>query len=354
MKLIVPSPRIRQDSLLIGPKPGSRSEKSQMSGDDFNEMAAQAIAGRRWSEAREVLDTGLAGMPVGWKVSKESDTALQFAFWDQEEFLEFSRRRTSEDRRSVFWVTPSYSKAWWHLAVVCAEEQRLDNALVCVERGIEIEPDHPRLWIEKGFILNRLKRHAEAVSCYEQATLVRAWAPASQIARAFRGQGSALIDLGRLDDAETAYRRSLDLEPANETALQELEYIQDIRQERAERKNKLPWFLESLAHPPADPLTIQLLALVEDLESIPGPKTLGPENYSKVADAFIDRGWTGFEEAFDAIVPRSRSDYADVKRDLLRESIFNRRTHSNMARIMLGKATLEEVLDEVRRKEPLN
>lgn len=71
-----------------------------------------------------------------------------------------------------------------------------------------------------------------------------------------------------------------------------------------------------------------------------------------VADAFINRGWVRFEEAFDAIVPRARTDYADAKRDLLRESIFNRRTHTNMARVMSGKATIEEVLDEVRRKRP--
>ncbi|WP_263366712.1 tetratricopeptide repeat protein [Edaphobacter bradus] len=268
--------------------------------DDFNELAAQAIAGHRWSEALELLENALADMPAGWTAAREGEDVLQFAFWDQEEFFAYTGKRASEHGRTLVWIAPSYSKAWWQLAVVCAEEQRLDNALVCVESGISIEPDHPRLWSEKGFILNRLKRHSEALRCYEEATLVRAWAPASQISRAFRGQGSALIDLGRLDDAETAYRRSLDLEPTNRSAPHELEYIQHMRQERAERKEKLPWFLDSLAHPPTDPLTIQLLALVEDLESIPGPKTLGSENYSKVADAFIHHGWIGFEEAFDA------------------------------------------------------
>jgi len=322
--------------------------------DDFNKVADQAIADCQWSEAREVLEKALAHMPPGWGATREGHNSLQLAFWDEEEFFAFSRTRASDDKRSFFWVAPSYSMAWGQLALICAEEKRLDNALVCVESGIAVEPDHPRLWIDKGFILNSLKRHEEALSCYERATLVRAWAPTPQISRAFRGQGSALIDLGRLDDAEIAYRRSLDLEPNNGVAVEELKYIRDVRSERTGGQKRLPWFLDSLAHPPADPLTIQLLALAENLEEIPGPKTLGPENYSKVFDAFMQRGWIGFEETFDLIVPRTRSDYADVKRDLLTESIFNRKGHRNMARIVSGDATVEQVLDEVRGKKPLN
>ncbi|MGA2877292.1 MAG: hypothetical protein ABSE82_17390, partial [Nitrososphaerales archaeon] len=222
-----------------------------------------------------------------------------------------------------------------------------NNAMLCLEKGLEIEPDHPRLWIEKGFLLNRLKHHQEALECYQHAAVVRSWAPKSQIARAFRGKGSSLIDLGRLDEAEIAYRMALELEPDDRKAPKELEYIAHARQEQAERKETVPWFLDSLIHPPTDPLTIQLLALVESLESIPGPRTIGTENYSRVAEAFINRGWAGFEEAFDAIVPRTRTDYADIKRDLLREPIFNRRTHLNMSRVMSGKATTEEVWEEI-------
>jgi hypothetical protein len=96
------------------------------------------------------------------------------------------------------------------------------------------------------------------------------------------------------------------------------------------------------------------LALVEDLEPIPGPQTIGSENYSRVAEAFISRGWVGFEEAFDSIVPRTRGDYADLKRALLREPIFNQRTHLNMSRMMMGEVTLEEVWEEISRiKESL-
>jgi Flp pilus assembly protein TadD len=44
-----------------------------------------------------------------------------------------------------------------------------------------------------------------------------------------RGRGFALIELGRLDEAEKAYRDSLNSEPNNARALNELTYIGRLR-----------------------------------------------------------------------------------------------------------------------------
>lgn len=113
----------------------------------------------------------------------------------------------------------------------------------------------------------------------------------------------------------------------------------------------LLWFLKPLKSPPQDPLTKQLITLVEGLEPVPGPQTLGPESYAKVSRAFFARGWEGFEEAFDAIVPRTRPDYAEVKRELLREPIFNPKVHLRMARLIAGEATASEIMEEVDREQ---
>lgn len=116
----------------------------------------------------------------------------------------------------------------------------------------------------------------------------------------------------------------------------------------------LLWFLQPLKSPPKDPLTNQLIALVEGLEPVPGPETLGRENYAKVSNAFFARGWEGFEEAFDAIVPRTRPDYAEVKRELLREPIFSPKVHLRMARLIAGEATATEIMEEVAREQTLS
>jgi hypothetical protein len=103
--------------------------------------------------------------------------------------------------------------------------------------------------------------------------------------------------------------------------------------------------------PPTDPLTVQLLALVEDLPSVPGPKTVGSENYSRIVDAFIERSWEGFEEEFNRIVNPDRPDYADVKRDLLCEPLFSIKAHQNLTELVLGRKTIEEIWEENRKEE---
>ena len=144
--------------------------------------------------------------------------------------------------------------------------------------------------------------------CYVRAATVRDWALPPQIVRALRGQGIQLVDLDRFDEAEAALQQSLELEPDSQTARNELGYIEDLRKKRAAENEQISWFLHSFVNPPTDPLTVRLLALVEDMPSIPGPKTVGAENYSRILDAFMKSGWAGFEEEFNRIVPCDRPD----------------------------------------------
>ena len=246
--------------------------------------------------------------------------------------MAYVRPRREALNKSIFWVGGSYSKAWYLLGLIASKQGRLEHSLFCVDRGLDLEPDHPDLWSHKGVVLGKLKRHGEALECYVRGSTARDWASSAQVARALRGQGVQLVDLERLDEAERVLQQSLELEPESEGARNELEYIAQLRRKHAERKEKLPWFLEAIVHPPADPLTIQLLKLVDGLPSIPGPQTVGSENYSKILDAFLQRGWAGFEEEFDRIVPRDRPDYEQVKRDLLREPVFSLMAQRNLAR----------------------
>jgi hypothetical protein len=153
------------------------------------------------------------------------------------------------------------------------------------------------------------------------------WAPRAQVARALRGEGVQLVDLDRLEEAETVLKKSSELEPDSEVAKKELDYIKTLKS----RRQELPWFVRVWKNPPTDPVTIRLLTLTEGLPSIPGPKTVGDEHYSRIFDAFMERGWEGFEEEFDRIVPRSRADYEDVKRELLCEPIFRLKVHRRLA-----------------------
>jgi tetratricopeptide (TPR) repeat protein len=317
--------------------------------DRIHESIAIALSQNRAVDARRLIEQELASMPANWKPLQEGDKEVRGAFWDQDEFLAYVGRHRSDNEKSIFWTTVSFSKLWWQLADVNISEGRFDNAAVCIEKGLDLEPDHPILWIERGYIFNRIGRHQEALEAYRTAATVRQWAQPAITARALRGQGSALIDLEQFSEARNVYNASLELDPESESAPKELEYIDLALAEKKNQAATLPWFLHAIKFPPTDPLTLQLMPLVQNMDSIPGPKTVGPENYSAISKAFLASGWVGFEEAFDAVIPRNRADYADIKRDLLREPIFNPKVHERMSKILLGQATVEETMEEIKR-----
>jgi tetratricopeptide (TPR) repeat protein len=312
---------------------------------DPTKQINSAIARRQWSEARPLLQDALTTLPPDWKPIQEDERGVNGTFWDMNEFLVYTSSHPAVTK-SVFWVRPSYSRWWWQLSETYIAEDLFQNAILCIESGLALEPDHPLLWISKGFALNRMGRHEDALEAYRTAETIRSWAPPTVTARALRGQGSSLIDLNRLGDAQAAFERSLEPDPGSEVARKELEYIAQAIQEQEQRASTLPWFLHCVRYPPADPLTAQLVALVAGMDPIPGPQTIGSANYSKVLEAFMERGWAGFEEAFDGIVPRTRPDYADVKRDLLCEPVFSQKVHERMSRVFLGQSTIDEMLQE--------
>jgi tetratricopeptide (TPR) repeat protein len=320
-------------------------------GANFNRQADELIVAGRYAETQALLEVALRTMPIGWTPRRNEGEFLTIAFWDLEEFLAFSDHEAKRLTKSIIWVNESYSRAWYQLAIAHSKQEHFDEALFAIDCGLELENDHPELWSERGYLLGRLKRHQESLDCYTRAASVRDSAPTRQVARALRGQGVQLVDLNRLDEAEAALQRSLELEPDSNIARNELGYIADLRSQSEARKKEIPWFLHSFVKSPTDPLTVRLLALVEDMPSIPGPKTVGAENYSGIVDAFMKRGWEGFEEEFDRIVKPNRPDYADVKRDLLCEPLFSIKAHKNLAELVLGKKTIDEIWDENRKDE---
>ena len=204
-----------------------------------NEQIETAIESERWEDARIAIEESLAVMPSDWKPMQRGDvdeSTLICSFWDNAEYMSFlANRRQQDGEMSVMWDDVSYSKRWWQLALVNRKQGLHRNALTCIECGLELEPDHPYLWIQKGLILIETKQYAQALSAFETATAVRSWASASVVAWALRQQGYVLIELGRLNEAQAVYRRSLELDPNNETAGNELEYIDRLLRERANK-----------------------------------------------------------------------------------------------------------------------
>ena len=110
------------------------------------------------------------------------------------------------------------------------------DALRVLDLGLKLSPwpemmigTHvPNLLNERGVALNALKRYPEAIEDYDQALALKD-SPATERARYFRGRGLALTEMGRLDDAEAAYREAITLVPDDARSQNELKYIAGLR-----------------------------------------------------------------------------------------------------------------------------
>jgi hypothetical protein len=76
---------------------------------DPTQQIDTAIAAKRWSEARTLMQGALSAMPPDWKPIEEKEEAVKCTFWDMDEFMAYTGSHPAVTK-SVFWVFPSYSR----------------------------------------------------------------------------------------------------------------------------------------------------------------------------------------------------------------------------------------------------
>jgi tetratricopeptide (TPR) repeat protein len=178
-----------------------------------------ADAEARVDQMLERFDQWLAGKP-GRPVSVANDAQL-------------GQVRAATNGETLIPLDLCYGELFQRKAFLQVERRDLDAALETLQRKGLAAPTMANTFTERGFILNQLHRYAEARRAYEHALYLIARYPANpDEAVAQRGLGYALTELGELDAAQRAYERSLELDPGNALAENELGYIQHLRQQR--------------------------------------------------------------------------------------------------------------------------
>ena len=180
-----------------------------------------------FTKAERLLCDFVSHVPPGWKPVKETEKQLEIAFWNETEFLNYVLANTAS--KNIVFVEPSYSQAYYLLGTLAVEQRNYDNALDYLDKAIELEPDNPLTLCEKALLLSNQGSLYEAAELYLKAHDARPWADKFHKARALRGAGVCLIDLGMLDKAEHLLEISLKLEVGNKMALKELDHIQYLR-----------------------------------------------------------------------------------------------------------------------------
>jgi tetratricopeptide (TPR) repeat protein len=143
--------------------------------------------------------------------------------------------------KSVIVYDNPYPEAALFLASYYDEVGRTADGLRVLDRGLELDAlrdanlagvnlgqTRSSLLAERGAVLDTVHRSSEALADFDAALAIPNL-PDAMHAKLLRGRGYALTDLGRLDDAEKAYRASLSLQPDNPIAISELGYIAHLK-----------------------------------------------------------------------------------------------------------------------------
>jgi len=201
--------------------------------EDSGSLLSNAIASidkGEFNEAKLSLQAMLEGMPKDWKAIDEKDDGIHVAYWDKEHFLACSNRyRQRNGTKFIVWSHPSYAKAYYLLAYMSIESKNTNEAEIYINKALELEPNNPILLDEKGIILQHMGDHDTAIKSFNSVIDSTECVNNHEKAKALRGKGISLIELGKLDDAENAFKESLAISPNNKVALNELRYIHLLR-----------------------------------------------------------------------------------------------------------------------------
>jgi tetratricopeptide (TPR) repeat protein len=108
----------------------------------------------------------------------------------------------------------------------------LAGARAALRAAIALSPANAQYHAELAAIHTADKNWNDALESFRAAEAAAEFsegARQAQLARIHRGTGHVLVELKRYDEAEQRYRQSLELEPDNEQAKQQLEAIRELR-----------------------------------------------------------------------------------------------------------------------------
>jgi tetratricopeptide (TPR) repeat protein len=105
-------------------------------------------------------------------------------------------------------LVPAYADAYINRGNVLQALKRYDEAVESYRRAIELNPDFASAYNNLGNAYRNLKRFPDAISAYDAAILLR-----PNYADAYCNMGCTLGDLGHVEDARIFYQRSLALAP---------------------------------------------------------------------------------------------------------------------------------------------
>jgi tetratricopeptide (TPR) repeat protein len=192
------------------------------------DKAMAEISKGNFSAAKSLLLSVVRNTPSEYfHQTSNPDGSLVIRFWDQQEFIHYVNWKKPD--RKIFWNVAAYPRAYFYLGFIGVAERDYQAALSYLDKALELEPTNPKIFIEKAQALLGMKRQVEALRLFEKISEIGPFTSGADVARALRGRGFALIELGKLDEAKAVLLKSLEFDPDSKVAKEELSYIAQLK-----------------------------------------------------------------------------------------------------------------------------
>ena len=131
----------------------------------------------------------------------------------------------------------NWGYAYFMQSYILIDMNQLEQAKHLLQQALALSPHNAQFRSELGHIYQSEKNWELSLSTFRQAAddAARYTPPEDknfELARAWRGQGYALVELNRLDEAEALYRRCLALDKNDAKAAGELQYVRDLKSQQ--------------------------------------------------------------------------------------------------------------------------
>jgi len=143
------------------------------------------------------------------------------------------------DNKNAIALSSTWSDAYYLKSYALQDLHRLSEARATLELALKLSPFNSQYLAELGEIYALEKNWPQAMKAFNEAEDNAKLAPdasrADELARARRGQGFVLVELGKLDEAENKYQQCLAANPNDSKAKAELGYVRDQKPKRKAR-----------------------------------------------------------------------------------------------------------------------
>ena len=176
--------------------------------------AADLISRNQFEESGKLLDEALKDFgalmtDTGSTYVASTATGISGITWKGS-----LKRKGKTAANTVVRVNAAFGMALQMKAFIASDLKQWKMALEYLDRKIQYCPYDIEALTEKAYILHGQSMNDEALADYKKAVEIGAahHAAISDQAVALRGMGSTLINLDKLDEAETYYKKSLELD----------------------------------------------------------------------------------------------------------------------------------------------